>query len=671
MKLLVVSFIFSLFLSCEKDPYPSQGDVRKDPRDEQREVPDTIAIAVEKKYEFDEGKNRTVNVGVFVPAPGVPDLTIKNAPEGLVFDKENFTFSWMPGPFQGNDINDPTKKTRVYTIELLLRNALDLGGETRTAAVTLVVNDVPRNFSIEGRDKAYVTEGKTLEYEFEMENIDYPKGGFDVTIDGGPSNLKPIQIDDTRYKLVYKPDYFHVKLNERKTANYDIEIKAYNPAKHVAVKTVELEVVDSRLGVTVVAPPTMEQGLDSTFQVSAYDENAEVAPQISLVGDKPNYGEFKLTPVKDEVNNSSVLNVVWKDIPPSYNGQNKTFRFKACVLNQYRGMNNCKTVETTLKIRVKDRKAPVFNRWPWDVGEVKYFKNDEYNTFRISAEDGDNGQNITELVVQPESMRKYVTWSNGRLSVRCDKPGIHQFSLVAKSEYNMSSAESFVFEVFKKDRSKTIYFTDSTRDKEVKFFKENMDNIEIMNPAIQILDDRALAGRETLVLGTSALLDDHFRQEILTVMDNVKNIIIASPMVENLPKEFLNLIEDDLKVTILGRYSQLPTSTKLQDLYFVQRPDFTKNSDAVTLAGNASSKSFDPVVFHDGVLADKCDDVLELNDSTGEQKKSYSIGIICNLPGKGRLALLGTEFADIKGTGGDEDIAKGWFSDMLNKKVVR
>mgnify|MGYP000306566503 FL=1 len=86
---------------------------------------------------------------------------------------------------------------------------------------------------------------------------------------------------------------------------------------------------------------------------------------------------------------------------------------------------------------------------------------------------------------------------------------------------------------------------------------------------------------------------------------------------------------------------------------------------------NASSKSFDPVVFHDGVLADKCDDVLELNDSTGEQKKSYSIGIICNLPGKGRLALLGTEFADIKGTGGDEDIAKRWFSDMLNKKVVR
>ena len=115
----------------------------------------------------------------------------------------------------------------------------------------------------------------------------------------------------------------------------------------------------------------------------------------------------------------------------------------------------------------------------------------------------------------------------------------------------------------------------------------------------------------------------------------------------------------------------MPTEAELGQLSFVSRPDFHRPLGKVGLAGSASRESADPVFFHDGVLADRCDDVLELEDNVSEPKKSYSVGIICRMSNGGRLALLGTEFADIAGSGGDIDIAKKWFRDMRIKRVER
>lgn len=660
-----------MLAACEKDPYPSVGGVRQEARDEQRDVPETISMTVEKKYEFNEGKRSSFKVGVFVQAPGRADLVVKNLPQGAEFDPATFTISWLPGPYQGNDVSDPTKKTRVYNIELLLRNAADIDGETRTASVTLVVNDVPRKFEINGRDTQTVYEGETLSYDFEMDNIDYPNGPFAVNTADMPANTKLIQLDDKRYRVKFSPDHHHVKINERREAEYESKIRVYNPANHLAEKTISFTVKDKRLGVKLVTPPEMEQGLDSTFQVSAYDLNGEVAPRIELDSRLPEYGEFSTQLVKDEQNNSSVLNVVWKDIPPSYNGTTQTFQFRTCVLNQFQRYSNCKTGSTRLKIKVKDRKPPVFSRYAWEPGEIKYLKFDERDSFVITAKDGDNSQTLSNLEVVPTQMKKYVSYSNGKVYVKADKPGIHQFSLVAKSEYNMTTAESFVFEVFKPERSEILYFTDSTRDAEVKFFKENLNNVELMNPAIQILNDRNLSGRHTLVLGTSVLYDTQMQQQIATGIERIQNIIIASPMVENLPKSFLDMIEDRLKITVLGRYSQLPTNTPLKDLYFVSRADFASARDQVGLKGSASSESADPIIFHEGVEARYCDDVLELNDDKSIQKKKYTVGIICRMPNGGRLALLGTEFADLRTSQRDQKIPASWFQNMRQALINR
>lgn len=668
-----LSLVFLVsFIGCEKDPYPENGGVREEPRGEQREIPPTLSLTNEKTYEFDEGKKRSIKIGVFAQPPGKPDLVVKNLPEGAEFDPETFTINWTPGPFQGNDISDPTKKTRVYTIELLLRNTLDLDGETRTANVSFIVNDVPRDFDINGRDTDSVREGSKLEYIFDIDNIDYPQGPFAVNTADLPPNTKLEKVSETRYKLVFEPDYHHVKINQVNEVEYAAKISVYNPANHLTEKTVDITVRDVRRSVKVVPPPTMEQGLDTTFQVSAYDENGEIAPDISLVSSVPEFGEWSSEIVKDEVNNSSVLNVTWSDIPPNYNGQNIPFEFEACVLSSRYSRRNCKRAQTTLKIRVKERKPPYFNRTAWEAGEVKFLKHNESKTFYISAFDGDNRVELDSLKVVPQEMQKFVTWRNGRVTVKCDELGLKQFSIVANSEYNMSTAESFVFEVFGENRSEIIYFTDSTRVDEVKFFQQNLTNVELMNPAIQLLSDRTLAGRETLVLGTSALIDTHFEKEIIRGLASVKNVIIATPMFENLPKDFKTMIENELKIRVVGRYSELPTQADLSNLSFVARPDFSAAQGVISLKGTSTRGISDnPVFFHESVRADRCDDVLEVEDNIATPRASYSIGIICTMPNGGRLALLGTEFADIKGVGVDENIASRWFNDMLNKRTNR
>lgn len=672
MKLFLGTILVLSLFSCEKDPYPEKGGFRGEPREEQRELPATLSLTNEKTYEFDEGKSREIKFGVFAQPPGKPDLTVKNLPEGAVFDPESFSITWKPGPFQGNDISDPTKKTQVYTIELLLRNTLDLDGETRTADISFIVNDVPRNFDINGSSTDRVREGSKLQYFFDIDNIDYPQGPFKVSTANLPPNTTLEKVNETRWKLVFEPDYHHVKINEENQKEYEAKISVFNPANHLSEKTVDITVTDVRRSVKVVPPPEMEQGLDTTFQVSAYDENGEIAPDIKLVGSKPEFGEWETEVVKDEINNSSVLNVTWSDIPPTYNGQSKTFEFEACVLRTRRSRTNCRRARTTLKIRVKERTKPYFRRFAWRDGEVKFFKHNESKTFTINAYDGDNDVQLSNLQIFPEEMREYVKWSRGRLTVKSDKPGLHSFSIIANSEYNMSTSESFVFEVFSESRSETIFFTDSTRIDEAVFFQQNLSNVELMNPAIQILTDRKLAGRETLVLGTSALFDKHFEQDIVKALGKVRNVIIATPMFENLPKEFKTIIEDELKIRVVGRFSDLPTEAKLENLNFVERVDFSSPQGKVGLKGTSTLGITDnPVFFHESVRADRCDDVLEVEDNIANPPASYSIGIICTMPNGGRLALLGTEFADIKGVGADENIASRWFRDMLNRRTNR
>ncbi len=678
MKILFVLTLGIIVWGCKNNnPYPDSGNLDLKPRAPREVVPPAIGMVVESKFEYNEGIRRDFRIKATVPAPGTPDVQIDNLPAGAKFDPKTLVVSWKPGMFDGNDPKDPTVKKRIYPITIFLRSSED-HTEAIEKMVNLIVFDTPQKFQVDSDDKDSVTEGETLVYSFSIDSKDYPNGPFTVSTLGMPANteLRKVKGSEKKFQLIFKPDHHHVLINEtdecyaswENCVKYKGKIVAHNPANHKTEKDVVIKVLDSRLPTKIVVPEDLEQGLDISFQVSAYDLNAEVAPRIEMLSKRPAYGNFKTQLIKDEKNNSSVLNVAWSDIPPSYNGEEFFFSFKACSLDKKKNYDNCEMDSFSVKIVVKDRKPPVIERNSWPAGEIKYFKFSESQEFNIDIIDGDSRFNeVTNVKIMPEEMQSFVSWDDGKLKLRFTKPGIQQFSIVAKSAYNMASAESFVVEVFSKDRSPILYFTDSTRDKEVKFFRDTMKKVELMNPVIQALNERNLSGRDTLVLGTSILQDADLKEILDQAMQKIKNVVVASALIENMPQKFIDELQGEHHISIMGRYKEIANLPALSTMHFIARDDFERAKQPVMLRENASIESTNPLIFSVGVDRVGCEDVLDLTDKQEESR--LKVGIICDRKTGGRYAILGTEFADLKVSKQDKDLPAQWLLRMLNSNL--
>lgn len=672
--LLLVSLLFSIS-ACEKDPYPEAGNQRVVPRDQRSEVPPALSSSIPPVMNLKEGKFFKHSFKVSVPVPGIPVMSVDQLPAGAKFDEKTLTLTWTPSYFDGNDLKDPTIKNRQYEIIVWLRSSVLDPSEMIKSTVVIDVQDVPQAFTVDASTYENVDEGSTLNYEFSIENPDYPTGPFNVFSSGLPANTRIEKITENRYKLVFSPDYQHVKINNnpnpcarwssKDCLKYVGSVTITNPAGHKTVKQMEVRVDDVRQDVDLATPDNMEQGLDISFSVSSVDPNGEVAPLIRMrSGQSPTAGDFNTSLKKDEENNFSVLQVSWKDIPPTYNGKSHTFYFESCVLDSSGNIRNCDQNNFKVDIVVKERKAPVFSRSSWEVGEIKYFKHNESDSFYVSADDGDTGNTIEKLEIKPEKMKEFVSYRNGRIFTNFDKTGIHQFSLVATSEYNVSSAESFIAEVFRPDRSKTLYFTDSTRDNEVKFYRDIMKNVQLMNPVLQALNDRNIAGRDTLIIGTGILQDTQMKANIEMAMDKIENVVIASPLIQNMPDNFLEELQTDFRVSITGRYSGIKDAPALKDMYFVARGDLERSKNPMSLKLDSTVESHDPLVFAVGVDRKNCQDVLDFTNK--KKDKLYKIGVICDRSTGGRYAILGTEFSDLKAMTGDEEIPAKWLRSMLS-----
>jgi hypothetical protein len=372
--------------------------------------------------------------------------------------------------------------------------------------------------------------------------------------------------------------------------------------------------------------------------------------------------------VRNPENHSSVLNIEWNDIPVEMNGKSHTLEFKSCVMDANRDFKNCDSGSATIHFVVRDRLAPKITRTDWPNGEIVFLNWGNTQRKRISIVDMNDSRLKPQVTITPKEMRKYVSYRNGELVMKFNKSGIFEFEMNAKSQYNVSSAESFIVEVFQKNRSKNLFFTDSTRDPEVKFYRSIFPNIDIMNPAIQDINIRNISGRENLIIGTSTLYDLSVHPRMVAAIDKIKNVIVASPLLENLPENLMTEINQDYGVSILGRYSDISHMPPLKDVIFVHRGDFKAPKKDVQLKMNASTESDDPLLLQAGVDTTFCRPVLEV--ASKDKKRRADIGVICNRKNGGRLALMGTEFADLKVSNRDDKIPYQWLMNMLENELI-
>lgn len=674
MKFLRGLLLLGLISSCNSDPYPKinnttdGGRTSQDSTQDHEQPKDPLSMAIDSEVLFTEGRMLEYQFRAEVAAPGKKVVWIDNLPPGATFDEDELIIRWKPSYFDGNDPKDPSIKTRTYYIKVWLRSSI-LNERSISEKVALTVKDTPRAVTIEGRDTTQVAEGYKLTYNFSVKNLDYPQGPFKVFTKDMPANTKLTQINDTDYKVEFTPDFYHVNIKTDGTSvSYDSKIIVTNPANHIGEKEVEITINDSRLGVNLQTPnttqiPILEQGLDASFQVAAYDLNKEVTPKIEL-WNEPEFGHFKADLVQDVDSNSSVLNIKWMDIPPEKNGEIVDIGFKACVLNRWGSWSNCKSGTVKIKIVVKDRKSPVISRSYWKVGELIYLGHNETKTKTVKIKDGEDYRIDPKVEIFPEEVRKYVTWSNDTIRMRFDKAGVHQFYIKATSDYKTSTTESFILEVFPKDRSKILFFADSTRDPEVKFYQKELKDVSLMNPLIQSINLRNVSDRDTLVLGTSVLFDKKANPQILKAMKEIDNIVIASPLIDNMPEKFLTELKDDYNLGFIGRWNSIPRTPDLNKVFFAHTKHFSTPTNKIGLKLRSSTESWNPLIFNGGLDdPDKiCKGVLGLTD---DGNNPLVIGVTCKRKTRGQITLLGTEWADLKVSSEDMNIPSSWFNTML------
>jgi hypothetical protein len=650
--------------ACKQNPYPDSGSLEpREPRTP-RQVEPTLSLAIDDVIEYYEGRELRYGIRAAVKEPGLPELSIDNLPSGATFDKEKMILAWKPSFFDGNNPKDPSIKSRIYPITIWLRSSLDQTQAIKKQ-VSLVVHDVPREIKVNGNASITVSENQKMVYRFSIANEDYPQGPFKVVTSDFPANTHIIKENENNYRLEFEPDYYHVNIRTDGTSkSYKGKIIVANPANHMQEKPVDLRVNDSRLSSKIVAPERLVQGLDVSFQVAAYDLNKEVTPQIELLSNRPGFGQFRTELVQNAENHSAVLNIFWNDIPPVNNGQKFTLRYRSCVLSSAWSYNKCEQGSTEIEIVVRDRKPPTINRSNFAVGEMLYLGFNERQTRSVLVRDGEDANLKPKVEIFPETLRKYVSWNNGTLTMQFKEAGVFQFNLLATSDYNVSSSESFLVEVFPETRSKTLFFADSSRDAEARFYRDNLKNVDVMNPFIQDINVRNISNRETLVLGTSILLDKEANDAILKAMGKIKNLVIASPMLENMPIAFLDELREQYNMDFVGRFNDLPRTPDLKKTYFAFTNQFQKPVGKVGLKLTTTVESSNPLIFNGGLDdADKlCKGVLGLTD-TGFNP--YVIGVVCKRNNGGKLILLGTEWADFAVESSDANIPSLWFDKML------
>ncbi len=666
--LLLLVFV----IACKENPYPvDTGSKNVYGAEETPESPrrSGLAAVVPDFIHLKEGKERTHAFQVSVPEPGKPIITLKDLPPGAQFDAQTQTLSWTPGFFDGNNPEDPTIKSKSYKVGFELRSSV-LAKEAITKEFHLVVEDVPRPANVESLSfTADVVEGQDLAYEFDIVDLDYPLGPFSVSISDFPPNSILEKVTDVHYIIKFHPDHQFVKI-PNKFLEFAGEIFITNPAGHQTKKQVDFKVIDERLEPLMEVTENLIQGLDVSFQVMAHDPNDEMEPQINITSSlDTQIGNYSKQIINDEKSRTSVVKINWTEIPPSHNGETIEFDVKSCVKKETKYDNSlCVTKKVKVRLDIKEKRPPIFARGQWKMGEVKYLNFSEYNNYYLSIKDADGYQYEPKIEIFPEEIREIVRWENNRIYIEPKVPGLYFFNIVATSEYNIQTSESFIFELFPQERSETLIFSDSTQDKETSFYKNTYAKINIMNPLIQNINERDYTKRETLILTTSVLKDEASLDRMLGAINYASNLIIATPLMNKLPDVLLKEIKEVLGITIKGRYNDFNLPA-IKDSVIVTSQDFAKAQYDVGLSSDTSSESINPALFSVGVETyEGCKAIMEITNALRTFREG--IGISCNRKGGGRIVLLGVEWADFKiHQDEDADLIKKWFNTAFRMMI--
>ncbi len=392
---------------------------------------------------------------------------------------------------------------------------------------------------------------------------------------------------------------------------------------------------------------------------------AEFAPQPPATP----FGKLTLTTEKNDltqgnVNPVTIGTIRWNQIPADKVGTTQKLRFRVCV-NRYRwAKDHCTYPEVTVKFDVEQKPAPLIDRTAWPLAQLRYVRQNETFNIALRVTDGEAGGPTPTVTVFPAAMQQEVKWVNHKLVIEPKVAGIRQFNVVATSAFGVVQAESFIYEVLPWSWSKVLVLGESPSDAEVKKTMELFDDAALANPAIQTLDEKLLALRTTLVVGTKSLSDRTLIAEVEKAAAKIPNVILMTPVLELLEGSLKTELAS-LKLLLDKRFldlSGMPGALKDFEVRLDPQSGLTIPSNTIRLGEKLTAESKSPMTLKIDT-GSNCK--ARLNLTHAQLATPLLAAATCKRSNGGSLLISGFEWGDLETSLPDAKIAKKWLSEVV------
>jgi hypothetical protein len=711
--------LLALAVGCNDNPYPDAGqNVSTEAPKEKRTVRNAISVDFsDRVFNFSEGTEDFYRLNVKVPA-GKPIIKVKGLPDGAVYETREVLVDehpsdpsknvyerrtglwWLPDTKVVNTEVSPELRQRIFEADVFVSSSLSPSVKSSFKIFLKVKNTRGQTKLDMGQswDNLDVNEGGRDDIDLTIDSKDFPNGEFDLSISPRIEGLRyePVLNRPTKYKVVFEPNFDAIHVKDcggssfcKKT--FDVSFRVTEPDNHTTNIVKKVSYQDRRQDVAVSLDEEIEIGLNGTFQFLSSDPNNEVEPRVELSGPEPEFGKFELvTSSFTATNKSTLTKIKWTDIPQSMIGENEFLSFRVCNYDyddynsnsdSFDDPSRCRTRTIEVKIEHNQRPAPELTRDNWLNNERKYFlvgeKKSNTISFKVPAdEDAPQidlirpkaaGDGAGSDPVADNNIRIMQIGDEIRIDIEAVKPGPAQFSIRLTSAYGVQHTEGFFFEVLPADWSSTLVLGESKRSQEQKNLEANIDNYDFINPFNTALKFPVTLKRDTIVIGTDILKDMPADDFFDNIFENFENIIIASPLINELPESVLRRFKDAKVEPKNDRLKQQDPNVDFSKLELIANSDvISTNSKLANLKGDSTNESQNPSTLF-VKRNSPCKITFFISDDAAQ--KEYPVTAVCNRAGAGKMVLMGTEWGEFKMDATEKELPKKWFDEHMKLEI--
>jgi hypothetical protein len=338
--------LLALATGCNQNPYEGTGTlVLTKPQLPPLET--TFLIDAPDSVDCNENEECWAYVKGYVPDTGNAVLSIEGLPPGATYHADSGKLDYTPDFSIVDLAADPTVTEKTFNLTLVVRSTEDLTREI-TRSFPLVVHNSFRPMTATISGTTSVNEGTLITQDLTVQNLDYPNGPYDVSLENGPTGAQIIAdpANPLHYTVQFTPSFATATL-QNPTANFSFNFLIKTPDGNLLRRAQSWQVNDLRQVPVLVSPNDITVSVQNpVFTLILSDPNGEVTPNLGI-GQDPAFGTLALSPVAGQPGS---VKITWNGLSAANVGMTTVLSFTTCALTALGAQTYCTEKQVTVHL---------------------------------------------------------------------------------------------------------------------------------------------------------------------------------------------------------------------------------------------------------------------------------------------------------------------------------